>query len=130
MHGVGAAGFGAMLEEADKRLTVPDCVKCGTRTEILGYHGKTFTCRLGKVTIRRRRVQCRACGNGHYPLDRHLGIEGEGMTPGAASVIADAARDDSYEASSQKLRNTAGISLGSSFHRPLGKEERCLPAKA
>ena len=86
--------------------------------ETLGYHDKTFTCRLGKVTVRRKRVHCRRCGNGHHPLDRHLGIEGGNVTPGAASVIADIVKDDSYGESSRKLRNTAGIGLGSSsIHR-------------
>ncbi len=87
---------------------------CGARMEIPGHYGKTFTCRPGKVTVRRRRVHCRDCGNGHYPPDRHLGIEGGGVTPGAAGVIADIVGDDSCEASSRKLRNTAGIMPGSS----------------
>ncbi len=118
IHGVGTTGFGAMLEQVDKQLPVPGCDRCGARMEIQGYHGKTFTCRLGRITVRRRHVYCRTCRSGHYPLDRHLGIEGTKVTPGAASIIADIVKDDSCERTSRKLRNTAGISLGSSsIHR-------------
>ena len=112
VHGVGSAGLKAILEEVDRRLPVPSCGKCGARMEVLSYHEKRYTTRLGKVTVRRKRVHCRSCGSGYYPLDRHLGIEGESVTPGAASVIADIVKDDSYGASSRKLLNTAGIDLG------------------
>lgn len=118
VHGAGAAGLRALLEEVDRRLPAPACGNCGARMETLGYHGKTFTCRLGKVTVRRKRVHCRTCRSGFFPLDRHLGLEGANVTPGAASVIAALVKDDSYDGSSRKLLNAAGIDLGSSsIHR-------------
>ena len=83
-----------------------------------GYHGKNFNRRLGRVTVRCLRVQCCNCGEGHYPLDRHLGTEKGNLTPGAARVIADIARDENHDKSLQKLRNTARTCLGSgTIHR-------------
>ena len=74
---------------------------------------KRFATRLGEVEVVRSHCRCRDCGGGHHPLDR-VGIEGESFTPGAASIIADAVCDSSYEEASRKLGNLAGVKLHSS----------------
>ncbi len=66
---------------------------------------KRFATRIGPVKVERTYYLCPDCGGGHFPLDRALGIEGESHAPGAASIIADAVVDCSYEAASRKLAN-------------------------
>ena len=72
---------------------------------------KRFATRIGPVKVERTYYLCPDCGGGHFPLDRALGIEGESHTPGAASIIADAVVDCSYEAAGRKLANLAGVSV-------------------
>ena len=110
----GAAALKALLESLDARLPVPDCPDCGARMERHRRAAKTFASRLGEVVVVRSYCRCRDCGGGHHPLDRALGMEGESCTPGAASIIADAVSDSSYEEASRKLENLAGVSLHSS----------------
>ena len=113
-HGSGAAALKALLESLDARLPVPDCPNCGARMERHRWSAKRFATRLGEVEVVRSYCRCRDCGGGHHPLDRVLGIEGESFTPGAASIIADAVSDSSYEEASRKLGNLAGVNLHSS----------------
>ena len=73
-------------------------------------HGKTFNRRLGRVTVRCLRVQCRNCGEGLYPLDRHLATE-EGNVPLAwPRVIADIAGDDSHATRRRSSGTRRGLS--------------------
>ncbi|MCY4242785.1 MAG: hypothetical protein OXD36_13715, partial [Rhodobacter sp.] len=49
---------------------------------------KSFLTRLGRVEVRRAHFRCRSCGGGCFPPGRALGLEGDTVTPGTASVIA------------------------------------------
>ena len=109
MLGSGARGYAALLEALDAELPAPPCPDCGRRMERHGRAGKTFLTRLGRVRIERTQFRCRECGGGHFPLDRALGLEGRNATPGAESVLADAAGSDSYAEASRKLGNLAGV---------------------
>ena len=109
--GSGAAAFGALLESVDRELPAPACESCGAAMQRHQRKSKRFTTRLGPVEVERNYYRCPDCGGGHFPLDRALGIEGESHTPGAASIIADAVVDCSYEAAGRKLANLAGVSI-------------------
>ena len=74
-----------------------------------GRIGKTFLARLGRVRVKRKCFRCRQRSGGHFPLDRALGLEDRSVTPGAESILADAASSDSYEEASCKLGNLAGV---------------------
>jgi len=113
-HASGAAGLRALLEGWDGRSGTPRCDRCGEPMTRKGRHGKTFSRRLGKVRLSRTCVRCRRCGAGHFPLDRHMGIGESNVTPGAASVMADAGKDDSYAQASRQLRHRAGLRRGAS----------------
>ncbi len=109
--GSGAVAFGALLESVDRELPAPACESCGAAMQRHQRKSKRFTTRLGPVEVERNYYRCPDCGGGHFPLDRALGIEGESHTPGAASIIADAVVDCSYEAAGRKLANLAGVSI-------------------
>ncbi len=47
---------------------------------------KSFLTRLGRVEVRRAHFRCRSCGGGCFPPGRALGLEGDTVTPGMASV--------------------------------------------
>lgn len=114
LHDSGATALKAFLEEVDRELPTPNCESCGKAMQRHQLKVKRFTTRLGSVEVERTYCLCRDCGGGHFPLDRALGIEGESHTPGAASIIADAVVDSSYEAAGRKLVNLAGVSIPTS----------------
>ena len=84
---------------------------CGRRKELHRRLAKTFQSRFGLLSVLRTYYVCRPCGDGHFPLDRALGLEGKSATPGAESIHADAASSDSYEAAVRKLGNLAGVKV-------------------
>lgn len=105
----GGTALKALLEDFDARLPAPRCGKCGMTMVRHRLAAKRFTTRFGDIEIRRVYRRCRGCGDGFHPLDRILGIEGETWTPGAASVIADAVSDGSYDEAARKLASPAGV---------------------
>ena len=90
---VRAEGLQGLLEAIDESLDVPKCKVCNSRMQKMGYREKTFTTSMGTTTVKRRRVHCRVCGKGHFPLDRHLSMMDESVTPGAATLLADLVKD-------------------------------------
>ena len=114
MLGSGARGCAALIEALDAELPAPPCPDCGRPMERHRRIGKTLPARLGKVEIKRTQFRCRRCGGVHVPLDRALGLEGRNATPGAESVLADAASSDSYAEASRKLGNLAGVRVPAS----------------
>ena len=109
--GRGAKAYAALLEALDAKLPAPCCGTCGRRKELHRRLAKTFQSRFGLLRVWRTYYICRPCGDGHFPLDRALGLEGKSATPGAESIYADAASSDSYEAAVRKLGNLAGVKV-------------------
>ena len=107
----GATGYAALLEASEAKLPTPCCRTCGEPMERHSRRGKTFQSRFGPLRIKRTYCFRRACGDGFYPLDVALGLEGRTITPGAESLCADVASSDSYETASRKLRNLAGVDI-------------------
>ena len=103
VHGVGSAGL-RMLEE----VPAAGCGKCGTRME---SYRKTSPAAWEVSALPSLREWPPSSG----PAPWHRGRERDA---GGRQVIVDIVKDDSYGESSRKLRNTAGIGLGSSsIHR-------------
>ena len=98
----------------DRELPTPNCESCGKAMLRHRRKAKRSATRLGGVEVERTCRHCRDCGGGHFPLDRALGIEGESLAPGAASIIADAVVDSGCEAAGRKLANLAGVSISAS----------------
>ena len=109
--GCGAKAYAALLEAFDAKLPAPCCGRCGRRKERHRRLAKRFHSRFGPLRVWRTYYICRPCGDGHFPLDRALGLEGKSATPGAESIYADAASSDSYEAAVRKLGNLAGVKV-------------------
>ena len=112
--GCGTKGCAALLEAFDAHLvgrSPPVCPSCGRRMKRNRRIGKTLRTRLGEIRVKRTYVCCRACGGGHFPLDRALDLEGKSVTPGAEAIYADAASSDSCEEASRKLKNLAGVAV-------------------
>ena len=82
--------------------------------ELTAHYSFGSGTRFGPVRVERRRFRCRECGGSCFPLDRAPDLEGKNVTPGAESLYADAASSDSYEQTSRKLRNLAGVEVPTS----------------
>lgn len=110
----GAVGLKAILETLDACLEAPECGHCGRRMVRHRRVAKTLTTRLGDIEVVRTRFHCRDCGNGFCLLDRMVGFEGDNYTPGAASMIAEAASVCGFAPAAKLLGNLAGVGVSAS----------------
>lgn len=111
-RGIGC-GYQAALESKDADLTVPDCPRCGRQMKRRRRKvPKAFLTRLGEITLRRSCCLCRRCGEGRFPLDDFLGLEGVSMSPGAERMIAEAVVEASSRRSVELLKELSGLDVG------------------
>ena len=117
-----------MLEAEDGGLDPPPCPECGG---VMERHGrrrpKTFTARLGKVTVRRSCCRCARCGKGLCPLDARLRLGGRPMTPGAERMVMAAAAETGSRRASKPVEELSGARMSRSR---FGREARSLGAEA
>ena len=66
---------------------------------------KSLVPQLGPLEVEWMYFRRADCGCSVFPLDRALGITGQTMMPGAASIVTDAVVSDSFAEASRKLRN-------------------------
>ena len=86
--GGGAAALKTLLERLDGTLPAPECGGCGRPMARHLRASKSFLTGLGRVGVERSYFRCGSCGGGRFPPGRALGLEGDTVTPGTASVIA------------------------------------------
>ena len=83
-NAVAALQMKRLLERKDATLPAPVCPGCGKAMKReRAKRPKTFTCRMGPVTVERSLWRCRGCGGTAVPLDEWLKLEGKSMMPEA-----------------------------------------------
>ena len=108
---VGIKHYTDLLEDFDRRLPAPDCQHCGNQMPVHQSNIKSYTTRLGRITVRRNYRYCRGCNFGCYPFDIALGLQHATFTAGADSIISLAIGDISYEAAQRKINDLAGVNI-------------------
>ncbi len=84
---------------------------CGKMARYVGRRPKTFQSVLGLLTLQRAYYHCSDCGDGFYPRDRALGLEGGTLTPGMQRMAGLAGAVGSFEEGQELLSELAGIEL-------------------
>ncbi len=111
----GATALKILFEQLGEALPPPECASCG---KLMCLHGarkkKAWLTRLGRVEVERNYYYCRSCRSGFFPLDRALGLEGDTLTPGIMSVMAETTPMMSFDAASRHIANLAGVNASSS----------------
>ena len=131
--GGGGAALRLLLERLDGTLPAPECGACGGP---MARHGtgrrKAWLTRLGRVEVKRSYFRCGSCGGGCFPPGRALGLEGDTVTPGTASVIAGTVPFMGFGAARRTVANLAGLdaSPGSPRRRSLALGEGGPPLRA
>lgn len=95
-------------EGADSDL-VGCCGKCGGQLEDLGLRAKMFRTLCGPIEVRRRVGYCRHCRETVVNLDKRLGADETGITPGLRRVICRVALELPYESTGSLLKDTLGF---------------------
>jgi len=105
-----AEAYRRLLEAKDGDLDPPPCPECGGEMRRYGPgRPKTFTTRLGKVTVTRSYCRCSRCGRGLSPLDAWLGLEGRSMTPGAERMVMAVAAETGSRRGSRLVEELSGV---------------------
>jgi hypothetical protein len=84
---------------------------CGGSAHYRGRHEKTFESALGPLRLERAYYYCERCQSGFCPRDRALGLTLSSLTPGVQRMTASAAAVGSFEESSGRLRELAGVEV-------------------
>ena len=84
---------------------------CGGEARYAGRSAKTFETVLGPLELERAYYHCGGCGEGFFPRDRSLGVEGASLSPGVVRMVGTAAARVSFAESSQLLAELAGLRI-------------------
>lgn len=90
------------------------CRSCGMELQDLGWRAKGFQTLCGPVRLKRRVGYCRHCHETTAVLDKRLGADETGMTPGIRRVICRVALELAYESTNRLLKDTLGFTPCSS----------------
>jgi hypothetical protein len=112
-HELGNAVMQQWLEAQDEKYPADEqrCPACG---EMAAYERRRRGMSLnlqGRVYYRRAYYGCPHCHQGHYPLDRRLGIQPGEMSAEVMGLAALAGVQDAFGASSQLLAQAALLEL-------------------
>lgn len=109
---VGQQAAGKLLterwQEADAG-SIEQCEQCKESMKPMGRRKKTLQTVCGAVKIDRRVYYCAQCGQTKAPLDRRLGVESSGMTPGLMRLVCRTALELPYQQSQRLLNDTLGF---------------------
>lgn len=99
---------------ADKSDSVGPLVpcRCGQQARYGGRRSKSIETVLGTLRLERAYYHCASCGEGFFPRDRQLGIEGSALSPGVTRMVGLVGAATSFEEGSALLRELAGVGLG------------------
>ena len=84
---------------------------CGGSAHYRGRHEKTLESARGLLRLERAYYYCEGCQSGFCPRDRALGLTLSSLTPGVQRMTARAAAVGSFEESSGRLRELAGVEV-------------------
>jgi hypothetical protein len=84
---------------------------CGHPARYVGRRRKTFASVLGPLALTRAYYHCAACGAGHCPRDRALGLEDTALSPAVTRMIGRTAALVSFAESHDLLQDLAGLAV-------------------
>lgn len=97
-------------EDSDFQGSTLPC-RCGKQARFQGRRSKEFQSILGPLLLRRAYYYCSDCGDGFFPRDRLLGLEGTVLTPALTRMTGSAAAVVSFKEASQLLGQLAGVEV-------------------
>lgn len=84
---------------------------CGHHARYRGRRHKCFETVLGRLRLERAYYHCSACGHGHCPRDRTLGLDGTGLSPGLLRMIGQVGARVSFAEGSLLLQALAAVKV-------------------
>jgi hypothetical protein len=91
------------------------CERCKRDARFVEHRAKTYTSLVGHIRLNRSYYHCRACGRGHMPWVKELGLTENSLTPAAAEITSIAGVQTSFgKASEITLRKLSGLRLSES----------------
>lgn len=94
---------------AEERGACPACggaLQCVERARVRQVQGL-----VGAYTLHRVYYRCAACGQGHLPLDAHLGLGTGVLSPGLARVVCREGIDGAFENAVDSVAASLGVTL-------------------
>jgi hypothetical protein len=107
---------GRLLEERLNRdlsdqTGAPRPCACGQSARYVGRRAKRFQSVLGELNLERAYYHCPACGQGWYPRDQALALEGASLSPAVQRMVASVGAAVSFQEGSALLRELADVEV-------------------
>ena len=112
LHQAGAAALGQLLEYpeppvGERQLPCP----CGHTARYLELRDKILTTVLGKAKLRRPYYLCGRCGEGQFPADAELDVEGTTKSPGVRRMLADVGQEMPFKRGRHQMKLLADLDI-------------------
>jgi hypothetical protein len=90
---------------------------CGGEATFEGYRPKQVQTLVGWIAVRRAYYACRACGQGHCPLDAGLGLQRDSLSPGLRRLTGRFGALLPFAEAARSLAEAARVQLSASTIR-------------
>ena len=97
-------------DHSDQSRATRPCA-CGQAARYVGRRAKRFQSVLGKLNLERAYYHCPRCGQGWYPRDQALALEGTSLSPAVQRMVASVGAAVSFEEGSALLRELADVEV-------------------
>ena len=112
LHQAGAAVLERVLQcpaPGDDQHGLP--CPCGSTARYLELREKTLMTVLGKARLRRPYYLCSHCGNGQFPADRELDVDGTTKSPGVRRMLATVGQEMPFDRGSRHIELLADLEI-------------------
>lgn len=99
-----------------------ECAGCGGEMRFEGYRERQLLSSHGRVVYRRAYYHCRACHQGHVPLDERLEVGQRAVTPRLWRLIAFLGAHLSFGVAAQAIEESQGQTVSREMVRLLAEE--------
>lgn len=100
----------------------PECKECGVTAKFMSHRTKTITTLMKQVQLKRAYYYCAECGQGWFPLDDTMQIEGTIFSPGVREAICLVDAEIPFERGQGMLARLSGVQIHADEGRRLAEK--------
>ena len=100
----------------------PLCAECGETGKFMNHRMKTMTTLVKQVHLKRAYYYCGKCGQGWFPLDEAMQVQGTIFSPGVREAICLVDAEIPFERGQEMLARLSGVQIHSDEGRRLAEE--------
>jgi hypothetical protein len=100
----------------------PVCAECGETGKFMNHRIKTMMTLVKQVELKRAYYYCKACGQGWFPLDEVMQVQGTIFSPGVREAICLVDLEIPFDRGQELLARLSGVQIHADEGRRLSEE--------